>query len=141
MNLMSYKGYLGSVEFDQDEGIFYGRLEFIRPLVSYEATDAEGLLHAFRQAVDDYLAHCEEQGTPPERPLKGSFNIRTGPDRHRRAVVAASRAGLSLNAFVTRALEAAVADEIGEPAARREEPTASLSSAISARADAERLGA
>lgn len=118
MNLMSYKGYFGSVEFDEGERIFYGRLEFIRALVSYEATDAEGLVQAFRQAVDDYFAHCEEEGTPPERPLKGSFNVRTGPDLHRQAVVAASRAGMSLNAFVTRALEAAVADEIGKPAAR-----------------------
>ncbi|MGH6905326.1 MAG: type II toxin-antitoxin system HicB family antitoxin [Geminicoccaceae bacterium] len=118
MNFMGYKDYLGSVEFDEDERIFYGRLEFIRGLVSYEATDAEGLVRAFRQAVDDYLAHCEEAGTPPERPLKGTFNIRTGPDLHRRAVVAASRAGMSLNAFVTRALEAAVADELDKSAAK-----------------------
>jgi predicted HicB family RNase H-like nuclease len=111
MNLLSYKGYLGSVEFDQDERVFYGRLVFIRALVSYEAKDAEGLVRAFHEAVDDYLAHCQEEGTPPERPLKGSFNVRTGPDLHRRAVVAASRAGMSLNAFVTRALEAAVAEE------------------------------
>jgi predicted HicB family RNase H-like nuclease len=47
---------------------------------------AEGLLRAFRQAVDDCLAHREEHGTPAERPLEGSFNIRTGPDRHRQAV-------------------------------------------------------
>ena len=85
MNLLSYKGYLGSVEFDEEERIFYGRLAFIRPLVSYEAKDAEGLVRAFHEAVDDYLAHCQEEGTPPERPLKGSFNVRTGPDLHRRA--------------------------------------------------------
>jgi predicted HicB family RNase H-like nuclease len=114
MNLLSYKGYLGSVEFDQDERIFYGRLAFIRALVSYEAKDAEGLIRVFHEAVDDYLAHCEEEGTPPERPLKGSFNVRTGPDLHRRAVVAASRTGMSLNAFVTRALETALAEEIEE---------------------------
>lgn len=107
---MSYKGYLGSVEFDEEERLFYGRLAFIRALVSYEAKDAEGLIRAFHEAVDDYLAHCEEQGTKPETPLKGSFNVRTGPDLHRRAVIAASQAGLSLNAFVARALEAAVAD-------------------------------
>jgi predicted HicB family RNase H-like nuclease len=118
MNLLSYEGYLGSVEFDQDERIFYGRLAFIRALVSYEAKDAEGLVRAFHEAVDDYLAHCAEDGTPPERPLKGSFNVRTGPDLHRRAVVTAARAGVSLNAFVTRALEAAVAEEIEEQPSR-----------------------
>jgi predicted HicB family RNase H-like nuclease len=114
MKLVSYKGYLGSVEFDQDDRIFYGRLVFIRALVSYEAKDAEALVRGFHEAVDDYLAHCEDEGAPPERPLKGSFNVRTGPDLHRRAVVTASRAGMSLNAFVTRALETAVAEEIEE---------------------------
>jgi predicted HicB family RNase H-like nuclease len=114
MNLMSYRGYLGSVEFDEAERIFYGRLEFIRALVSYEAKDAEGLVRAFHEAVDDYLAQCEEQGAAPERPLKGSFNVRTGPELHRRAVIAASRSGMSLNAFVARALEAAVARELEE---------------------------
>lgn len=110
MSVMSYKGYLGSVEFDEQERVFYGKLEFIRALVSYEARDAEGLVLAFHEAVDDYIAHCEEQGDAPERPLKGSFNVRTRPELHRRAVMAAARAGMSLNAFVSWALEAAVDD-------------------------------
>lgn len=112
MTLMSHRGYLGSVEFDQDERIFYGKLEFIRALVSYEATDAEGLLGAFREAVDDYIADCEERGMPPEKPLKGSFNVRVGPDLHRRAVIAAAQAGVSLNAFTARALEAALNEAV-----------------------------
>ena len=110
MNLLSHRGYLGSVELDQDERVFYGRLEFIRALVSYEAKDAEGLIGAFREAVDDYLADCEERGVSPGKPLKGSFNVRVGPDLHRRAVIAAAHAGISLNAFTTRALEAALAE-------------------------------
>lgn len=117
MTFMSYRGYLGSVEFDEDERIFHGRLEFIRALVSYEATNAEGLIRAFHDAVDDYLADCEERGTSPERPLKGSFNVRVGPDLHRRAVIAAAQAGISLNAFTTRALEAALAAAAKQPRA------------------------
>jgi len=117
--MMNYRAYLGSVafdeegsvEFDQEECVFYGKLEFIRALISYEARDAEGLLEAFHAAVDDYLDHCEQQGIQPETPFKGSFNVRTGSDLHRRAVMAAARAGVSLNAFVTRALERAVATE------------------------------
>ena len=118
MTLLTYKDYLGSIEFDQDERLFYGKLAYIRALVSYEATDAEGLVRAFREAVDDYLDQCRAQGVVPESPLKGSFNVRIGPDLHRRAVIAANRAGLSLNAFVTRALESAV-DRASEPSASR----------------------
>jgi predicted HicB family RNase H-like nuclease len=111
---MTYKGYLGSIEFDEEHRLFYGQFLFIRALVSYEATDAEGLVQAFHEAVDDYLAHCQEQDIEPERPFKGSFNVRTGPELHRRAAVAAHHAGTSLNAFVAKALQSAVDKEIGQ---------------------------
>ncbi len=70
MTLLSHRGYLGSVEFDQEERLFFGRLQFIRALVSYEAKDADGLVRAFEEAVDDYLAQCREQGIAPEKPPK-----------------------------------------------------------------------
>ncbi|MCK0743702.1 toxin-antitoxin system HicB family antitoxin [Chromohalobacter nigrandesensis] len=37
---------------------------------------------AFREAVDDYLATCEQLGEAPETPSKGSFNVRVGHDLH-----------------------------------------------------------
>jgi predicted HicB family RNase H-like nuclease len=111
MNPMKYKNYLGSVEFDEDDRLFYGRLLFVRALVSYKARDAEGLVSAFHEAVDDYVEQCAADGVKPEKPFKGSFNVRPGPDLHRRASVAALRAGMSLNAFVTRALEDAIAKQ------------------------------
>lgn len=119
MSIMSYRGYLGSVEFDEEGRLFCGKLEFIRARISYEARDAEGLVEAFHAAVDDYLDHCEQQGIQPETPFKGSFNVRTGSDLHRRAVMAAARAGVSLNAFVTRALERAVASEAPDQGSAR----------------------
>jgi len=108
MNPIKYKDYVGSVEFDEDARLFYGKLLFVRALVSYEASDAEGLVSAFHQAVDDYLDQCAAGSIEPEKPFKGSFNVRPGPDLHRRASVAALRADMSLNAFVTKALEEAL---------------------------------
>ena len=35
-NTMEYKGYLGSVEFDEEEGLLFGRVMGIRSLISYE---------------------------------------------------------------------------------------------------------
>ena len=46
-DLMQYKGYYGSVHFDEEELVFHGKIEFIRALVSYEATTARGLRKAF----------------------------------------------------------------------------------------------
>lgn len=53
---MQYKGYYGSVHFDSEDLIFNGKVEFIRALVSYEATNAKGLKKAFEEAIEDYLA-------------------------------------------------------------------------------------
>lgn len=102
--MLEYKGYLGSVEFSDEDEVFHGRLEFIRDLVTYEGVDAKGLKASFREAVDDYLALCEAEGRKPDMPLKGSFNVRPGRDLHRRAMLFAVRRGLNLNAVVSDAL-------------------------------------
>ena len=35
-NTMEYKGYVGSVEFSEEDGLFYGKVMGIRALLSYE---------------------------------------------------------------------------------------------------------
>ena len=52
---MEYKGYIGSVEFSEGDGIFFGKVMGIRSLISYEGTDAKSLVEDFHGAVDDYL--------------------------------------------------------------------------------------
>ena len=42
-------------------------------------------------------------------PFKGSFNVRTTPDLHRRVATVAERSGKKLNTVVNEALEAYVA--------------------------------
>jgi len=107
---MTYKGYLGSVHYNDDDKVFCGKLEFIRALVSYEGTDVVSLRTAFEEAVDDYLELCEETGKKPEKPLRGTFNIRLDPALHQRLVVNARDEGKTLNAFIKDALERAVSE-------------------------------
>lgn len=59
-NIMEYKGYAGSVEFSEKDGVFYGKVQGIRSLISYEGTTAAELVADFRESVDDYLAACGE---------------------------------------------------------------------------------
>ena len=102
--MLEYKGYLGSVEYNDADEMLHGRLEFIRDLVTYEGMDAKSLKAAFYEAVDDYLELCEAEGRKPDIPLKGSFNIRPGRDLHRRAMLYAKRRGMNLNTVVSDAL-------------------------------------
>lgn len=102
---MTYKGYIGSVHYSDEDRVFYGQVEYIRSLISYEGTDVDGLRRAFEEAVDDYLDLCKKEGKKPEQPFSGTFNVRTGSDLHRRAALLAKERGTSLNRIVSEALQ------------------------------------
>ena len=103
-NTMEYKGYVGSVEFSEEDGLFYGKVMGIRALISYEGTTAHELVDDFHGAVEDYLALCEAEGKEPEKAYKGSFNVRISPELYKRAAIFATTHGISLNSFVENAL-------------------------------------
>ena len=103
-NFMKYKGYIGSVEFSEADGLFYGKVQGIRSLISYEGTTARELIDDFHQSVDDYLELCEEEGNVPEKPYKGSFNVRIGCELHQKAAMYAMAHEQSLNSFIEEAV-------------------------------------
>lgn len=55
--------------------------------MNYEATDVTGLETNFKEAVDDYLKLCQRHGKQPEKPFKGSFNVRIPSELHRTAAI------------------------------------------------------
>jgi len=105
---MEYKGYLGSVEFSEEDALFYGKVLGIRALISYEGSNAQELVADFHSAVDDYLELCAHQGKEPERAYKGSFNVRISPELHKQAVVAAMAHNMTLNSFVESSIAQAL---------------------------------
>ncbi len=107
-NTMEYKGYVGSVEFSEKDGVFYGKVMGIRTLISYEGTNAKELIEDFHGAVEDYLALCEAEGKVPEKAYKGSFNVRISPELHKQAVIFATSQQMSLNSFVEYALRSSL---------------------------------
>ncbi len=105
-NIMEYKGYVGSVEFSEEDEVFFGSVQSIRSLISYEGTNAKELVSDFHGAVDSYLAACEEKGEKPEIPYKGSLNVRfKNPETHRNAAIYAIMHGQTLNSFIDEAVE------------------------------------
>ncbi|MCI4411133.1 MAG: type II toxin-antitoxin system HicB family antitoxin [Thiotrichales bacterium] len=103
MTYLHYKGYLGTIEPQLDDDTLYGKLAFIRDLVTYEAENLTQLKKEFEFSVDAYLNDCQELGREPNQPFKGSFNVRTTPELHRQAVLAAGE--MSLNSFVSEAIK------------------------------------
>ena len=46
-NTIQYRGYIGSVEFSEEDGLFYGKVMGIRSLISYEGENAKHSLMIF----------------------------------------------------------------------------------------------
>lgn len=61
-NTIEYKGYVGTVEFSQEDGVFFGKVMGLRALLSYEGSTVAELLDDFHNAVDVYLALCQAEG-------------------------------------------------------------------------------
>ncbi len=105
-NIIKYKGYIGSVEFSEADGVFYGKVQGIRSLISYEGTTANELITDFHEAIDSYLESCAANGDTPETAFKGSVNIRfRNQEQHRRAAVYAISHNQSLNSFIVDAID------------------------------------
>lgn len=111
MNTMSYQGYTARIEFDERDSIFVGRVLGLRSIISFHGETVKQLRSAFKSAVDDYLADCEEQGVSPEKPASGKLLLRVPPEIHSKALVKAQASGKSLNQWATEALERAVEAE------------------------------
>ncbi len=104
--LLEYKGYHGSVEISVEDDCLFGKVQFIQALVNYEGKTVSELSNAFHESVEDYMATCETKGVEPERPFKGSFNVRVGPERHARAAMVVKKSQFkSLNEFVNHAID------------------------------------
>lgn len=108
-NILKYKGYIGSLEYSETDSVFFGKVQGIQSLISYEGETAKELLSDFHQAVDDYLDLCKQEGIEPEKSYKGTFNIRISPELHRSAAIYAFEHQVSLNSIVEQALAGFIA--------------------------------
>lgn len=108
MKLLKYKEFYGSIEVSLNDNCFFGKVEFIDPLINYEAGSAHSLEQAFKNAVDDYLSDCKALGREPLKPYKGSFNVRIGSALHKEALIAAKEKSMNLNEFVRQSIQQAI---------------------------------
>jgi len=109
MNTLHYNGYLGSVNFSEQDGVFYGKIEGIDGLVNFEGASVDELTGAFHEAVDDYVAYCEAEHLPLHKSYSGQLNIRIAPETHSRIAILAKQAGVTINSFIRSALDSRVA--------------------------------
>jgi predicted HicB family RNase H-like nuclease len=107
-DILQYKDYYASVHFSAEDEVFYGKILGINDLVSFEGSSVRELKKSFHEAVEDYLAMCEQAGKDPDKTYKGTFNARIPSDLHKEAAVFAAINNVSLNDFVKTAIHYAL---------------------------------
>jgi predicted HicB family RNase H-like nuclease len=105
MNTMTYETYQAVVTYDEDAEIFHGEVMNLRDVITFQGKSVDELKSAFAASVEDYLAFCRARNEEPEKPFSGQFVVRIDPPLHRAVATAARQAGVSLNKWVSKALE------------------------------------
>jgi len=105
MDILMYKGFIGSVHFSAEDNVFFGKVDGINDLITFEGGSVAELKNAFHHVIDEHIKDCENENIDIEQSYKGSFNIRLTPELHRKAALAARAHGSTLNAFVKTAIE------------------------------------
>ena len=105
MNTIRYKGFIGSVNFSEEDGVFFGKVEGINGLVNFEGESVKELTDSFHEAVDDYLEYCKEEGIRPHKSYSGQLNVRLTPDIHSRIAIQAQLQGITINSYIRQTLE------------------------------------
>ncbi|WP_426480847.1 type II toxin-antitoxin system HicB family antitoxin [Chryseobacterium sp. R2ACT005] len=103
--MLEHKDIKGTVEFDQETTMFFGKLIGVNGLVMYEAENAEEFAKNFITAVEDYIKMCEENEMPIKKEYKGVFNVRTSPEIHERLFTTSVERGVKLNAIINEAFD------------------------------------
>jgi predicted HicB family RNase H-like nuclease len=109
--MMTYKGYTGTVRFDDEAEIFYGEVTGLRDVVTFQGRTVDELKTAFQESIDDYLEFCESRGESPDKPFSGRFLLRVDPALHRKLAELSASEGESLNRWLASRLEELVSHE------------------------------
>ena len=56
---LEYLGYTARLEYSEEGGCYFGRLENINGLVNFEGETPEAAEAAFRESVEDYIEYLQ----------------------------------------------------------------------------------
>ena len=105
MGNLKYKGYIGSVEYSEEDNILFGKvLGMSKDAITYEGETLEELTADFHNGVDHYLAVCAANGIAPKKAYSGSLNIRISPETHGILASIAQKMGTSINSVIKTAI-------------------------------------
>jgi predicted HicB family RNase H-like nuclease len=103
-DVLNYKGFIGSVHFSAEDKVFFGKIEGINDLITFEGQSVDELVNAFQFVVDEHIRDCETENKSIRKSYKGNFNIRISPELHRKIAISAKMRGISTNKLISEIL-------------------------------------
>ena len=103
-NILKYKDFIGSVNFSAEDGLFFGKIEGIKSMVSFEGATVKELEADFKSAVNGYIDYCKRHGIDPKKSYSGKISITITPGEHSMIAAVAKSRGISVAAFVKDAI-------------------------------------
>ena len=64
---LEYRGFTGSIEYSEEDGLFYGQVQNTDDLISYHGEDIIALEQSFKDTVDDYLEFISASEMLPDQ--------------------------------------------------------------------------
>lgn len=101
---MKYKGYEATIEYDDEDQIFFGRVINTRDVISFDGESVAELRQSFEAVIEEYLEDCQKEGKEPDKVFSGQFNLRITPELHRKLSIKAKKQNVSLNTLVEEVL-------------------------------------
>jgi predicted HicB family RNase H-like nuclease len=103
-NILSFKGFIGSVEIDLKNKILFGQVQGIHDVVKYSSPTTIGIKQEFQFSVKKYLSSCKALGKRCTQIQNGFIRLNITPDLHQKISKLATMKGISLNQLVQNAL-------------------------------------
>ena len=105
MSKIKHKNIYGTIDFDEESKMFFGKLIGINGVVMYEGENAVEFHDNFISAVDEYIHFCEKKKISVMREFKGVFNVRTTPEIHETLNNLSIETGEKINFLVNESLK------------------------------------
>lgn len=105
-DILSYNGYIGSVEWSDEDKCFCGEVLGlpVGTMILYEGNSIEELEKDFHDGIDHYLETCKENGIEPKRSCLDAYDL--SPEIQVRIADCAKEEGSSINSVIKETLEA-----------------------------------
>jgi len=63
-DVLTYKGFIGSVRFSAQDDVFFGKVEGVNDLITFEGDSVKELKSAFCYVIDEHIKDSKRDNIP-----------------------------------------------------------------------------